>query len=194
MKKSGNFYQENSNMVVELIKREILPNSKVFKVFWEEKGPYQYALTSKEFPPVLLEPEEWIFSDDIEALLKELMQFDKRKMKIVKAPFNPANKSILRPEKLSPWKINNFPEEWNAAVCDIFVPEGHLTGVVLDKIEKNENDIEIKQIEAAFFQCLETRIEQLGYLLFNFRGSSKSAAVKKYLAEWEEDEQDAGVL
>ncbi|WP_299980321.1 hypothetical protein [Desulfobacula sp.] len=194
MKKPGNFYHENSKMVVELIKREIFPNSKEFKTFWGEKGPYKYALTSKEFPPVLLEPEEWIFSDDIEALLKTLMQFDKRKMKIVKSPFNPANKSILRPEKLSPWKINNFPEEWNASVCDIFVPEGHLTGVVLDKIAKDENNIEIKQVEAAFFQCLETRIEQLGYLLFKPRGSSKYAAVKKYLAAWEEDEQDAGLL
>jgi len=78
-------------MVVELIKREILSNSKEFKVFWEEKGPYKYALTSKEFPPVLLKPEEWIFPNDIEALLKTLMQFNQRKMKIVKAPFNPEN-------------------------------------------------------------------------------------------------------
>ncbi|MCK4767188.1 MAG: hypothetical protein KAJ25_03705 [Desulfobacula sp.] len=181
-------------MVVELIKREILSNSKEFKTFWEEKGPYKYALTSKEFPPVLLKPEEWIFSNDIEALLKTLMQFNQRKMKIVKAPFNPENKSILRPEKLSPWKINNFPEEWDAAVCDIFVPKGHLTRAVLDKIEKDENNIEIKQVEAAFFQCLETRIEQLGYLFFKPGGSSKYAAIKTYLAEWEDDEQDAGLL
>ncbi|MBU8848640.1 MAG: hypothetical protein KOO64_03820 [Desulfobacterales bacterium] len=181
-------------MVVEQIKRKIFPNSKKFKIFWKEKGPYKYALTSKEFPPVLLEPEEWIFSSGPEALLKELMQFDKRKMKIVKAPFNPENKNILRPEKLSPWKINNFPEEWDAAVCDIFVPKGHLTGVVLDKIEKSEGHIETRQVETAFFQCLETRIEQLGYLLFKPLGSSKYAAVKKYLAEWEEDDQDAGLL
>jgi len=194
MKNTGSFYQENSKMVVEPIKREMFPNSKEFKVFWEEKGPYKYALTSKEFPPVLLESEEWIFSNGIEALLKELMQFDKRKMKIVKSPFNPANKSILRPETLIPWKINNFPEEWNAAACDIFVPEGHLTGVVMDKIEKDENNIEIKQVEAAFFQCLETRMEQLGYLFFKPGRSSKYAAIKKYLAEWEEDDQDAGFL
>ena len=181
-------------MILELIKREILPNSKEFKQFWQEKGPFKYALTSSEFPPVLLELEEWIFSDDIEELLKALMQFDKRKMKIVKAPFNPENKSILRPETLSSWKINNFPEEWNPCICDIFVPQGYLTRTVLDLIEIPEGKIEAILVEAVFFQCLETRIDQLGYMIFKPQGSSKYAAIKKYLAEWEEDEQDAGLL
>jgi len=181
-------------MAVESIKREILPSSKDFKMFWEKNGPYRYALTSKEFPFVMLDPEEWIFSNDIKALLKALMQFDKRKMKIVKSPFNPDNKKILRPGMLSSWKINNFPEEWNACVCDIFVPKGHLTRAVIDKIGIPDGKIEPKQVEAAFFQCLEDKIDQVGYLLFKPRGSSKYAAVKKYLAEWEEDEHDAGLL
>ncbi len=177
-----------------MVKREILPNLKDFKAFWKNSGPFKYALTSKDFPPILLEPEEWMFSNDITALLKALMQFDKRKMKIVKAPFNPANKSILRPDRLSSWKINHFPEEWNACVCDIFVPEGHLTKVVLDTIEKDSDKIQIQDVEQAFFDCLETRLDQLGYLYLTPRGSSKYAAVKSYLAEWEEDEQDAGLL
>ena len=181
-------------MSVESIERGILHNSKEFKTFWEEKGPFKYALTSSDFPPILLEPEEWIFSNDIEALLKALMQFDKQKMKIVKAPFNPENKSILRPEKLSPWKINNFPEEWNVCACDIFVPKGHLTRAVLEKIQVPEEDIDPGQVETAFFQCLETQIEQIGYLLFKPRGSSKYAAIKKYLAEWEKDDQEAGLV
>ena len=180
--------------VKEPVLREVLVNSEDFKRFWKEKGPYRYALTSKEFPFVLLEPEEWIFSNDMEALLKALMQFDKRKMKIVKSLFNPKNKSILRPETLSSWKINNFPEEWNVCVCDIFVPKGHLTRVVFDKIKIPEGDLEPGQVEEAFFQCLEIKIEQIGYLLFKPQGSSKYAAIKEYLAQWEEDDQDAGLL
>jgi len=181
-------------MTVKSIKREILYNSEDFKKFWDKKGPYRYALTSREFPPVLLEPEEWIFSNDMQALLKALMQFDKRKMKIVKAPFNPENKNILRPEMLSSWKINNFPEEWNSCVCDIFVPEGHLTRVVFEGIKISKRDIDPEQVETAFLKCLETRIEQIGYLLLKPRGSSKYAAIKNYLFEWEKDEQDAGLL
>ncbi|MCK5696483.1 MAG: hypothetical protein KAH62_07845 [Desulfobacula sp.] len=181
-------------MSVESVKREILYNSREFKAFWEEKGPFKYALTSSDFPPVLLEPEEWIFSNDIEVLLKALMQFDKQKMKIVKAPFNPENKNILRPEKLSPWKINNFPEEWNVCACDIFIPKGHWTRAVLEKIQVPEEDIDPKQVETAFFQCLETQIEQIGYLLFKSRRSLKYAAIKKYLVEWEKDDQEAGLL
>ncbi len=181
-------------MAIELIKREILPSSKQFRQFWKEKGPFKYALTSSQFPPVMLEPEEWIFSDDIQAILKELMQFDKRKMKIVKAPFNPDNKSILRPEILSSWKINNFPEEWDACICDIFIPQGHLTRTVVEKINIPEEMIEPKLVEVIFFHCLEDNIDQLGYQLLKPRGSSKYAAIKTYLSEWEEDEQDAGLL
>lgn len=181
-------------MSIESLKRAILPTSKEFKHFWKNEGPFKYALTSSEFPPVLLEPEEWIFSNDIQALLKALMQFEKRKMKIVKALFKPGNKSILRPEALSSWKINHFPEEWNACICDIFVPEGHLTKAVFDTIGLPEANLEPKQVEAAFFQCLATQIEQFGYLLFKPQGTSKYAAIKTYLAEWEEDDQDAGLL
>lgn len=181
-------------MAVELVKRKILPNLKDFKDFWKKEGPFKYALTSIDFPFVLLETEEWIFSNDIQALLKTLMQFDKRKMKIVKSPFNPGNKSILRPEELSSWKISNFPEEWNSCVCDIFVPEGHLTRALLEKIDKKDSDIDAKQVEETFFQCLETRIEQLGYLLLKPENTSKYAVIKKYLSEWEKDEQDAGLL
>lgn len=188
------FLKDNFKMGVELIKRKILPNSKEFKTFWKEHGPFRYALTSSEFPPVLLEEEEWIFSNNLNALFKALMQFEKQKMKVVKAPFNPENKTILRPETLSSWKINNFPEEWNVCVSDIFVPEGHLTQTVLDTIEIPEEKIGPAQVEDAFFKCLEAGIEQLGYLLFIPKGESKYAAITAYLAEWEQDELDAGIL
>ena len=181
-------------MAPELIKRELLPAAKQFKQFWKENGPFKYALTSSQFPPVLLEPEEWIFSDDIKDLLKALMQFDQRKMKVVKAPFNPGNKKILRPGALSSWKINNFPEEWDAYYCDIFFPEGHLSRVVLEKIDIPEKEIKSGQVETTFFQCLENRIDQIGYHLLKPAGTSKYASIKTYLCEWEEDEKEAGLL
>jgi len=181
-------------MAVELIKREILPNLKDFKSFWKKEGPFKYALTSIDFPFVLLEDEEWIFSNDSTSLLKALMQFDKQKMKIVKSPFNPDNRAILRPEELSAWKIKNFPEEWNSCVCDLFVPEGHLTKALLEKIDKKDLDVDAKQVETIFFQSLETAMESLGYLLLKPEGTSKYAATKKYLSEWEKDEQDAGLF
>jgi hypothetical protein len=174
--------------------RQILSNSKEFKGFWREKGPFKYALTSMDFPPVMLEPEEWIFSDDINVLLKDLMQFDQRKMKVVQAAFNPDNKNILRPEKLIPWKIANFPEEWNLLICDFFVPQGHLTTSVMEmgKIEQTKLDVNI--VESAFFQCMEDAIEQIGYLLFKPESGSKYAGIKKYLSEWEQDDKDAGLI
>ena len=181
-------------MSTETLKRAILPTSKEFKSFWKDQGPFRYALTSSEFPPVLLEPEEWIFSDDLQALLKTLMQFEKRKMKMVKSPFNPENKSILRPDELSSWKISQFPEEWNACTCDSFIPEGHLTKAVFDTIKIPEAELEPGQVEAAFFQSLASQVEQLGYLLLKPEGTSKYASIRTYLKEWEEDDQDAGLL
>ncbi len=180
----------DSNEVV----RAVLPDSKQFKKFWKDKGPFRYALTSMDFPPVLLEPEEWIFADDVIMLLKALMLFKERKMKIVHAPFNSDNKAMLRPEMLCPWKITHFPEQWNAFASDIFVPEGHLTGIVLEKTGKSPDDVKACDMEKAFFQCLETRLDQLGYHFFRPAGSKKYAQIKSYLDEWEKDENEAGLV
>ncbi|MFH2092820.1 MAG: hypothetical protein ABIJ31_10695 [Pseudomonadota bacterium] len=177
-----------------LVQREILASSKEFKQFWKAKGPFVYALTSNEFPPVLLEPEEWIFSNELQPLLKELMQYDQRKMKVVKSPFNPDNKSILRPEHLSFWKINQFPEEWDACVCDLFVPQGHLTQDLFDLINEDQETTDADTVEQGFFQCLKDRLDQLGYLLLSPQGNYKTAAIQAYLSEWEADEQEAGLL
>jgi hypothetical protein len=184
--------------------RQILPNVKDFIKFWKEIGPFRYALSSNEFPPILLEPEEWIFGNDIHLLLKELMQFDQKKMAFAQSPFNPKNKNILRPDGLSAWKITHFPEQWNSIVCDLFVPEGHLTCLVMDEagnLEKSGRPMDSQKeppekqiIEKAFFNLLETHLEKMGYLLLIPLGNSKTASTKNYLLEWEEDEREAGLL
>jgi hypothetical protein len=48
-------------------------------------------------------------------------------------------------------------------------------------------------MEKSFFQCLETRLDQLGYHLFRPSGSRKYAQIKSYLDEWEKDEKEAGL-
>lgn len=174
--------------------RHIIANSKEFRLFWKEQGPFNFALTSSEFPPVLLEPEEWIFSNNIEALLKELMQFEKRKMQFISAPFKPENKSILRPGDLIPWKITNFPAEWDACACDCFIPDGHLTRHIFEGLPLPDEKPDIEFVEKAFMRSLADCVEQMGYLLFKPRGNSKYADIKNYLTEWEEDDRDAGLL
>jgi len=194
--------------------RQVLPNLRDYKKFWKDKGPFKYALTSSEFPPLLLEPEEWIFGNDITRLLKELMGFYEKKMTFVRAPFNRENKNILRPESLSPWKINHFPKQWNALVSDAFVPEGHLTGLVMEKAKdviqmprpanglENQNakqdsekqGSEKQDVEKAFFVLLEQNLGDMGYILLKPVGTSKFASADAYLREWEEDEKEAGLL
>jgi len=173
--------------------RKILPNVKDFKGFWKESGPFAYALTSKEYPPVLLEPEEWIFGNDKIDVIKELMQFSQSKMAFVRAPFNPANKSILRPEDLCSWKITHFPKDWNLIVCDAFVPEGHLTRAVMAELEAKGGEDNKEGLEKAFFSLVARQLDEMGYVLLGPRGKSKSAVVRSYLEEWEEDEEDAGL-
>lgn len=177
----------------EGVVRKVLGRSGEFKAFWRQSDPYRFALTSREYPPVLLQEEEWLFSNEIKVLLKELMQYDQRKMKVVKAPFNPANKGVLRPDELSEWKIVNFPEEWSSAVCDLFVPQGHLTRAVLGEIPDTVPEADAATVEDVFFTCLEREIEQLGYVFFTPRKGAKRAAVQSYLKEWETDEAEAGL-
>ncbi len=174
--------------------RQILSNSKDFKLFWKNQGPFKYALTSSEFPPVLLEPEEWIFSNEMMTILKALMQYEKRKMEIIQMPFNPMNTSILRPEDMIPWKISHFPEEWNDFICDCFIPEGHLTRHIFEGLFLPKEKPDQEYVEKAFFHCLGEHMEQMGYILFKPRGNSKTADIQTYLEEWEEDDQDSGLL
>ncbi len=181
-------------MTNKLVTRKILAGTKEFKTFWQENDPFKYALTSLDYPPVLLKEEEWLFSNDVVALLKELMQYDAQKMKMVKAPWNPANKAVLRPDDLSEWKIANFPEQWYGASCDIFVPEGHLTCAALNEVADPTCKVDALMVEHSFFESLQNHIEQLGYLLFKPVNGAKRAGVQSYLKEWETDEADAGLL
>jgi len=171
-----------------------METSKDFKQFYQDKGPFVYALTSMDFPPVLLAPEEWIFSNDITLLLKELMQFDQHKMKVVQSPFNLENTSILRPDQLSFWKIRHFPEQWDVIDCDLFVPQGHLKLDLFDRIGEDPEKMDPQSVEQAFFQELKICLDQMGYLLLSPKDTSKYAAIHAYLREWEADEQEAGLL
>jgi hypothetical protein len=185
--------------------RHHLPRVTDFNRFWKEAGPFKYALTSREFPPILLEEEEWIFGSDIHLVLKELMQPDGKKIGFVHSPFNPKNKNILRPGDLSPWKINNFPEEWDRVESDLFVPRGHLTRLVMDEAERlanlagpvdNQKDDNPKvgkqDVEKAYFDLLSERIESMGYHVLKPLGKSKFASIRRHLSEWEEDEKESG--
>ena len=167
------------------VRQELLFSGE-FRSFWKKRGPFKYALTSREFPPVLLEPEEWIFSDSLTDLLKELMQWDQRKMKLVQAPFSKKTTTVLTPETLSPWRIKNFPKEWETAVCDAFTPVGHLTQTVVSTSIINDKEA----VTAAFFKALEAALETIGYVLLKpaFFHSDDEAYVDGYLKEWEADE------
>ncbi|MDT8379734.1 MAG: hypothetical protein RQ739_12675 [Desulfotignum sp.] len=175
--------------------RQILPHSADFKRFWKDRGPFEFALTSAEYPPVLLAPEEWIFGHTARDVIEELMGVSPGKTRIARSDFNPENSRILRPDNLIPWKIQPFPKEWNHMPCDFFTPEGHLTRVVADRM--NDTPFpgdEVKQVAAAVFNLLENHLTTMGYVLLKPLGNARFAAIHDYLAEWEADEADAGLL
>jgi hypothetical protein len=175
--------------------RQILPHAADFKQFWKESGPFAFALTSAEFPPVLLAPEEWIFGHTARDVLEELMGFRHKKMAFVKAGFNPDNRNILRPDNLISWKITHFPGEWDHVKSGFFSPEGHLTHAVAAQMKAAPvPGDEKQQVAAAFFVLLEAHLETMGYVLLKPKANARYAAVQKYLAEWEADEAEAGLL
>ena len=181
--------KENQSTII----RKILPGVVDFKEFWKDEGPFEYALTSQAFPPILMEEEEWIFGRDRRSVIKALMGFKERKMAFVKAPFNPENTACLRPENLIPWKISHFPEEWNPILCSAYVPEGYLTREVGERLPEGETAT-AALVENAFFEVLEENLEAMGYVLLAPRGKSRHAVVARYVEEWEEDEKEAGLL
>ena len=175
--------------------RKILPTAAAFKQFWKDHGPFKFALTSAEYPPVLLDSEEWVFGGSRTSVIKEVMQFKQKKMKIVPAPFNPKNKNILRPEEMCAWKITQFPDEWNRMVCSAFVPEGHLTRAVAEAadVKAPSGSDDARVIEAVFFDLVASQLDDMGYVLLGPRNKSKYAYIREYLEEWEIDDADAGL-
>ncbi len=191
--------------------RKTLPHVKDFKAFWKQRGPFAFALTSSEFPPVLLGPEEWIFGNDKVRVLKELMQFAQRKMSLVPTDFQPASSGTLTPEDMIHWRIKPFPEPWDSMDCPAFLPQGYLTEAVLEKAMDlagqnlpSEHDQCARRsrilenanlIEKAFFQLVSQSLFQMGYVLLSpgKNGDADTRPLGKYLQEWEEDEQDAGL-
>ncbi|MBF0201662.1 MAG: hypothetical protein HQK66_10185 [Desulfamplus sp.] len=195
--------------------RCLLPFSNDFKKFWKSKGPYRYALTSSEFPPTLLEPEEWIFADNAVDILKSLMQWEERGMAIVPAPFNRRKKRVFKPDILAPWKIENFPDEWKNSICKTFTPVGHLTVHVMDiaasrprggdsaawgshtdhynlvDMDYVYNDIDAGSVEKAFFASLEAEIDSIGYTMLKsdqFKGEeSKGDESCAFIKEYLEE-------
>ncbi len=191
--------------------RKTLPHVKDFKTFWKQRGPFAFALTSSEFPPVLLEPEEWIFANDKVSIIKELMQFSQRKMSLVRTDFQGASSGTLTPEDMICWRIKPFPEPWNSMDCPAFLPQGYLTKAVLEHAAAlagqnlaSEHDHHTQQsriledatlMEEAFFQLVSQSLFQMGYVLLSpgKNRDTDAQALGKYLQEWEEDEQDAGL-
>ena len=170
----------------EQIIREVLPRCEDFKTFWQKKGPFKYALTSREFPPILLESEEWLFGNNVAALFQELMEWHKRKMKMVFAPFSVKKKGGFRPENLAPWRINHFPQEWATAQCRAFTPVGHLTA----HVESFASSTKVDAMTQAFFEVLKDEIQDIGYILLESDPHLLPgfAYVDDYLKEWMEDE------
>ncbi len=188
--------------------RKILVHVTDFNKFWKQEGPFEFALTSSGFPPLLLEPEEWLFANDKIALIKGLMQFSQRKMafwprKLQKESQSRTNPSVsFTPEDMIPWRIAPFPEEWNSLECPAFLPQGYLTRDVLKQARilcQETNCVEsqilkdISLIERAFFEIVAAHLPQMGYEFLSHDKESGAASLGKYLREWEEDELDAQI-
>ena len=175
--------------------QHIITDSKTFRRFFKDKGPFDFALTCQGYPPILLDDEQWLFGEDPAALIRALIGFDRRKMTLKKTEYNKAKKKVLRPDALSPWQITPFVEEWENLDCDLFLPGGHLTLAFFNRAGLDPDSAGPDDVLAAFFTCLERELPRLGYLLLsNNPKDSWVTDLAGYLKEWEEDEADAGLV
>ena len=166
------------------VQRIILLESHDFKKFWQTKGPFKYALTSREYPPVLLGEEEWLFSNDLTALLKELMEWDKRKMRILNAPIGKKDAEKFDLGEMSRWRIEDFPGEWTGWESESF----NISGYLPLSVTARANAESAGAMEAAFFKSLGETVETIGYLLLKPLTEGETAYLDAYLKEWREDE------
>lgn len=163
------------------LKKEIIETVVEFKAFWENYGPFRYALASNKFPEYILEDEQWFFSNDSAEIFKALFDWQKNKMKVVQAPF----KKGAYPDNIVPYKIANFPESLADYSCSSFNYNGYLTKAVLEKSSSEE----VKDVEVALFKDLEETVGDLGYDFLKPSHGSSHAYIDEYVIEWSKDEE-----
>lgn len=163
--------------------RRTLPTVRAFKKFWQHEGPFKYALCSLAFPDPLLEPEEWLFGDNYQDLLKNLLQWDQRGMRLA-----PCSHATGDSSNSGGWHIRHLPAALRQWPCKAYTAEGCVSAhVVQAAVEATP-----AAIEKVFLRALRDALEQIGYQLLKPEMGLPHAYIETFLKEWQEDEAEDG--
>ncbi len=149
--------------MAEIIRRRFSTLA-ALRTFWEECGPFQYVLEGTD-DDELLSAGEWLFADDLNALLKALLQWQARGVRMCYVFDAEGEGQRAR----GYWMARHLPE-----------PLVHLPAMdgLLGK------DASPCEAELAYLRCLVSEIGAHGYLLFS-QGRGPDLDFGIYLQYWE---------
>lgn len=149
--------------MAEVIRRRFCTLA-ALRTFWEECGPYQYVLEGTD-DDELLPRGEWLFSDDLTALIKALLQWQVRDVRMCHV-FEPAGEGS---RAKGYWVARHLPEQlMHLAAMDGMLGKGASPA----------------EAEAAYLRCFVSEIGAHGYLLFT-QGQGPDLDFGIYLQYWE---------
>lgn len=149
--------------MAEVIRRRFGTLS-ALRTFWDECGPFRYVLEGTD-DDELLPAGEWLFSDDLMSLLKALLQWQTRDVRVSHVFETAGEGSRAR----GYWVARNLPE-----------PLVHLPA--MDGLLGKEASP--AEAEAVYLCCLAHEIGVHGYLLFS-QGQGPDLDFGIYLRYWE---------
>jgi hypothetical protein len=106
---------------MSIVMRRVLKTYDAFEAFCHEHGGFRYSLSGlydrNVYPDILLDDDEWLFSDDLIALTKELLQWDQRGVYVVWEEPSEDDYAIGGPDITGSWGAENFPEDAEEFGC-----------------------------------------------------------------------------
>jgi hypothetical protein len=88
--------------------RCILTTPAAFLAFWKERGPFSYVLEQGAEGDTYMQADEWMFSNDLYALMKAYLGWDERHIRMARDKPPEEDKAA----GVSPsWIAENFPED-----------------------------------------------------------------------------------
>lgn len=99
--------------------RAVLPKMRDFLAFWERVGRPRYAVREDSHHATFLQRDEWVFSDDRDAMMRDVLSWDAKGLSFVWCEPTDAERAEWGDEIEGSWNVPGLPDFLADAFADL---------------------------------------------------------------------------
>lgn len=99
--------------------RAVLPKMRDFLAFWERVGRPRYAVREDSHHATFLQRDEWVFSDDRDAMMRDVLSWDAKGLSFVWCEPTDAERAEWGDEIEGSWNVPGLPDFLADAYADL---------------------------------------------------------------------------